>query len=199
MCRTAVIILISLVGMSGVAAGETFYVTDELRLTMHKAPDTSDKPFRTLVSGDSMEVLERSRYYARVRLADGTEGWVKLAYLISEPPAAARIRTVEAERDRAQAKLKTLESSLATRESRVSALEQEMAERQAGIEADRQELARLRDENESLRRSLARYGSSIPVSWAAIALLVVAVAGFVAAWWWIDRRSRLRHGGFRIY
>ena len=146
-----------------------------------------------------MEVLERNTYYARVRLADGRVGWVRAAYLVEKEPAAARIRSVEAERDRAQAKLASLESSLAERESSVSKLEQEIAARVAALEAEQAELEQLRAENAGLHQSLARYSSSVPMSWAAIAVLVMLTLGLFGGWWWMDRRSRASHGGFRVY
>ena len=72
------------------------YVTDELQLGLHIAEDTSDTPFRTLVSGTELEILERNRFYARVRTSAGEEGWVKAGYLISSKPVAARAMELEA-------------------------------------------------------------------------------------------------------
>ena len=69
------------------AAAETGYVTDRLMLGLHQAADTSDRPFRSLESGTEFEILSRDRLYAHVRLADGTEGYVKAAYVVYEPPA----------------------------------------------------------------------------------------------------------------
>ena len=69
------------------AVAETAYVTDNLRLGLHAAEDTSDRAFRFLESGQPMEILVRDRNYANVRLPDGTEGWVKSAYLVDEKPA----------------------------------------------------------------------------------------------------------------
>src|SRR5688572_11313131 len=76
---------------------ETAYVTDSLRLGIHAASDTSDRPFDSLISGTPMEVLERNTNYARVRLTDGREGWVKAMYLETEKPPAARILELEGE------------------------------------------------------------------------------------------------------
>ena len=56
------------------ALAETAYVTDTLRLGLHQAADASDRPFRNLESGQAMEVLSRTQYYAHVQLPDGTEG-----------------------------------------------------------------------------------------------------------------------------
>jgi len=69
------------------AGAQTAYVTDNLRLGLHQAADTSDRAFRSLDSGQELEVLSRDRNYAQVRLPDGTEGYVKVAYLVDDKPA----------------------------------------------------------------------------------------------------------------
>src|SRR5688572_33450550 len=79
------------------ASAETAYVTDVLRLGIHATADTSDRAFENLVSGTAVEVLERNPNYARVRLADGREGWVKATFLVAEKPAAARVLELETE------------------------------------------------------------------------------------------------------
>ena len=79
--------------------GATAYVTDNLRLGLHQAPDTSDRAFRYLDSGQEMEVLTRDRNYANVRLPDATEGWVKAAYLVDDKPAKLIVAEITAERD----------------------------------------------------------------------------------------------------
>ena len=73
--------------LSGPALAETAYVTDNLRLGLHQAADTSDRSFRTLESGHEIEVLTRDRNYAHVQLSDGVQGYVKAAYLVYEKPA----------------------------------------------------------------------------------------------------------------
>ena len=79
--------------LSPAARAETVYITDNLRLGLHKLADTSDRPFRTLESGTELEVLERSRNYARVRVTDGTVGYVKSAYLVTDKPARLILRS----------------------------------------------------------------------------------------------------------
>ena len=57
--------------LAGVCAwAETAYVTDNLRLGLHQAADTSDRSFRTLDSGQQIEILNRDRNYAHVQLPD---------------------------------------------------------------------------------------------------------------------------------
>ena len=74
------------------AFGETAYVPDPLRLGLHQAADTSDRPFRNLESGQELEVLSRTQYYANVQLPDGTRGYVKAGFLVSDKPASPRAK-----------------------------------------------------------------------------------------------------------
>ena len=53
--------LVILVSMPAAALAETAYVTDNLRLGLHQAEDTSDRAFRTLESGQPVEILSRGR------------------------------------------------------------------------------------------------------------------------------------------
>ena len=45
----------------------------------------------------------------------------------------------------------------------------------------------------------ADYRYSVPYKWVAGVILVCLLGGFLAGLWWIDYRSRKRHGGVRIY
>ena len=79
--------MLLLLGALQAASAETAYVTDILRLGLHEAQDTSDRPFQTLVSGAELEVLQRVTNFAEVRTTDGRQGWVKSAYLVTDKPA----------------------------------------------------------------------------------------------------------------
>ena len=100
-----------------VAAADTAYVTDNLRLGLHRAEDTSDRPFRMLDSGQAFEILTRDRLYANVRLPDGTEGWVKTAYLVDEKPAKLIVAETTEERDRLASELEQARAAFADRKS----------------------------------------------------------------------------------
>jgi SH3 domain protein len=177
------------------AAAETLYVTDVLRLGIHAAADTSDPPFATLVSGAALEVLERAPQYVRVRTADGREGWVKSAYLVTTKPALARVAELEAELD-------ALRGEAAAARAAKHGAEQEAARLGAAAssgEAVRDRLDRLEHENAAYQARLEAYRGSLPWTWVGAALLLALAAGFVAGIWWLDALIRRRHGGFRIY
>jgi len=197
---TRKVALLWVIGLAPVLAGaETAYVTDVLRLGIHQAEDTSDRPFDNLVSGTALEVLERAPNYARVRTPDGREGWVKSAYLVVEKPAQARIAEAEAEAQRLRAELAAVKNAHDEAETTADALSRQVAATADSDAAIRETLERLKSENTSYAEQLDAYRGALPLAWVGAAIFVVLVAGFVAGWWWLDASIRRRHGGFRIH
>jgi SH3 domain protein len=189
----------ALCAVAQVAAAETAYVTDSLRLGLHAAPDTSDRPFENLISGTAVDVLERNPNYARVRLTDGREGWVKATFLVELKPAAARVVELEAE-------MLSLKEATTAAKAAQGAAEQELARYTAELQAQtgsaetiQETVERLRAENGAHEARLEAYRYSLPIKRVIPALVVVLVAGFLAGLWWLDALIRRRHGGFRVY
>jgi SH3 domain protein len=178
---------------------ETAYVTDNLRLGLHQAADTSDRAFRSLDSGQELEILTRDRNYAHVRLPDGVQGYVKVAYLVDDKPAKLIVAETQAEVARLQAALEELRSQFAAPAATISALEQETGELKSKLADDETRIAGLAEENASLRSRQAQVRYSMPLTWVAGATGICLLGGFLLGLWWVDRRSRQRHGGIRIY
>jgi SH3 domain protein len=185
--------------MAGAASAETAYVTDSLRLGLHEAADTSDRPFENLVSGTPLEVLERNPNYARVRLEDGRDGWVKAAFIVAEKPAAARVLELEA-------RMAGYEEAAASAQAEKSAAEQELARLRSELQATtgsaesvHETIERLQRENLAHAEQLESYRHALPIVWVISAVLLALVAGFFAGLWWLDASIRRRHGGFRVY
>ena len=95
------------------ATAQTAYGTDNLRLGLYEAEDTSGRPMRMLDSGQAMEILSRNRNYANVQLPDATEGWVKAAYLVADKPAKLIVAEITAERDSLVAELEATKQEFA--------------------------------------------------------------------------------------
>jgi SH3-like domain-containing protein len=159
-----------------IAAAETAYVTDNLRLGLHRAQDTSDRAFRFLDSGQPMEILIRGGSYASVRLPDGAEGWVKLV-----------------------AELEQARQAFAEPAATIDGLRNDAAVLTTELENAKAQVAELQAEVESIQGMKERYRGSVPLNWVGGAILVCLIAGFLCALWWVDHRSRKRHGGIRIY
>lgn len=181
------------------AAAETGYVTDRLMLGLHQAEDTSDRPFRSLESGTRFEVLSRDRLYARVRLEDGTEGYVKAAYVVYEPPAKLIVNEAQAEVERVTAELESLQAAFAEPQALVDQLQAEASALKADLDAATARVAELEESNESLVAKQARYRYSLPYTWVGGAIIIALIAGVLLGQWWDDRQSRKRHGGIRVY
>lgn len=188
-----------LVLFASAAVAETAYVTDKLRLGVHQASDTSDQAFTNIGSGDAVEVLERSGSYARVRLADGREGWVRTVFLVTEEPALTRLAQAEAERDALAAQLAEIEARRENSGDRLTVLETEAARARQARRAAEAELAQAQSEIDALSERLSPGRLSLSVVALTAAALIFLLAGFALAWWWLDRRSRRRHGGLRVY
>ena len=181
------------------AFAETAYVTDNLRLGLHQAPDTSDRAFRYLDSGQAMEILTRDRNYANVRLPDATEGWVKAAYLVDDKPAKLIVAEITAERDALTAELEETRQAFAAPAATIENLRNDALAFDAKLAEADATIATLQDENSSYQGIKEQYRGSLPLTWVAIAIGVCLIAGFLLGMWWVDRRSRIRHGGIRIY
>lgn len=181
------------------AQTEVGYVTDNLRLGLHQASDTSDRAFRTLESGQALEIISRNRNYANVRLPDGVEGYVKAAYLVFEKPAKLIVAETEAERAALQEELQDTKAAFAAPAATIASLEAQLAESKAEAEANAGLVADLGAQVEDFRGRQDQFKYSMPVTWVGGAMFVCLLAGFLAGLWWVDRASRKRHGGIRIY
>lgn len=181
------------------AVAETAYVTDSLRLGLHAAEDTSDRAFRYLESGQAMEVLSRDRNYANVRLPDGAEGWVKTAYLVDDKPAKLIVAETIAERDRLAVELKQAKAAFADPAATIEELRGQARQLSTDLDDARSQIAALRAENASIQGLKERYRGSVPLKWVGGVIAVCLIAGILIGLWWVDYRSRKRHGGIRIY
>lgn len=191
---TGILLLLPLAAMA-----DTAYVTDNLRLGLHAAEDTSDRAFRYLESGQEMEVLIRDRNYANVRLPDGAEGWVKSAYLVDEKPAKLIVAETTAERDRLAAELEETKQAFAEPSALIDQLRSETSELTRQLESAQAQIDALAEENASIQGMKEEYRGSVPLKWVGGVIALCLIVGLLGGLWWADYRSRQRHGGIRIY
>lgn len=178
---------------------ETAYITDNLRLGLHQAADTSDRAFRTLESGQELEILSRDRNYAHVRLPDGVEGYVKAAYLVFDKPAKLIVAETQATVDSLQSELQETKAAFAAPAATIESLRQQLDTSTASANANAEEIAALTEELSDFRSRQSQYKYSLPLKWVAGAMFVCLLAGLLLGMWWIDYRIRQRHGGVRVY
>jgi SH3 domain protein len=195
----AKVLLLSLLFAAGPALAETMYVTDMLQLELYETMEMTGRPLKRLKSGDRMEVLQREGRYARVRLDGGDTGWVKSLYLVEQEPARAQLNKVDKELVAARERIVQLEGSIAERDAELDAFKSSEEGEASQTTAMLAELDTLRTQNEDLQSRVNAYAGSVPMSWLFIGLLATFVAGWIGSWYTIDRRSRARHGGYRVY
>jgi SH3 domain protein len=181
------------------ALGDTAYVTDNLRLGLFEAEDTSGSPKRTLNSGQAMEILSRDRNYANVQLPDGTEGWVKTAYLVEDKPAKLIVAEITAERDALMTELADAKQAYAAPAATIDALRNDVLSFETQLAEANSRADALEEENAYNRGLKEQYKGSLPLGWVASAIGVCLVAGILLGMWWVDRQNRRRHGGIRLY
>jgi SH3 domain protein len=178
---------------------ENIYVTDMLRLDMYPTEEMTGPSMRKLKSGDRMDLLERKGRYARVRIDGGQEGWVKSLYLVEEEPARTRVNKLEQTNVSLEATVKKLRSQLAGEQAAVAELKQKQSGSAELTAATEQEVVNLREQNTELEEKMSQYASSVPLSWLFIAMVIALAGGIAGGWYFIDSRSRSKHGGYRIY
>jgi SH3 domain protein len=155
---------------------QDLYVSDELVITFRTGPGSEYAISRNLASGARVEMLEElvEEGYARVRLQDGTEGWVLTRYLQERAPARleleAATRDLAAERQRAEDlehRLAELAGDLEATTEALNATESSAQELNAELSDVRSASAsalQTRQQNEQLRRQLDELSSQTQVA-----------------------------------
>jgi SH3 domain protein len=191
--------LLLLTVFGSAAQAEDVFVTDMLQLEMYATSEISGAPIRRLRSGDRLELIEERGRYLNVRAEDGLVGWVKSLYIVKKEPARTRVNKLEKDYGELEATVKKLRTELDSERAKLAKFRAEQSGSIEAREAIQEELDRLRSDNADMTDKLASYGSSVPVSWLLLAVLLALGGGIAAGWFWIDSRSRSRHGGYRIY
>lgn len=89
--------ILAFFAISGVAAAAPVYVSDVLYITLRTGQGDEFKILKTLKSGTKLELIEKADdKYAKVRMIDGTEGYVQHRFLIDEPTADIMLASAQA-------------------------------------------------------------------------------------------------------
>ncbi|BBM00052.1 hypothetical protein GL2_01260 [Microbulbifer sp. GL-2] len=129
------------------ASAETRYITDQLHVPMRSGKGNGFRILhRGLPSGTELTVLEdaASDGWAKVRTPNGTEGWVRRQYLVSEPVAKLKLASAEAN----LARFEKMEGNLG---GEVRRLEEENGQLSNSLSAAQQQAQELAAELKSLK------------------------------------------------
>jgi hypothetical protein len=192
------------------ARAETVYVVEQVVVGVVSAPGGAGERVTTVKSGDRLELLERQGDESHVRLASGTEGWIRSPYLSAEPPLHQRLSERTAEVEKLKQDVARLEAELATARqdsgspagahsaSGAQQASANMTRRPDGAPAPAGGGAPAVHEASIFLRS-PQDGSELPWMWILVMGLVMLAAGFALGWRVLDRRIRRKYGGLRIY
>ena len=79
-----------------VVAEELRYVSDSFSITMRTGQGTEHKVIKSIRTGTKLDLLESSdNGYSKVRLENGTEGWVLSRFLLNQPISKDRLKRAE--------------------------------------------------------------------------------------------------------
>ena len=67
------------------------YVTDRIMLGVHQGADANSTLITSIPSGTSVNIVGKDGDFSKIRLSNGTEGWVLTSYLLQQKPAAAEL------------------------------------------------------------------------------------------------------------
>jgi SH3 domain protein len=192
------------------------YVTDQLRLSLYQDASSQSKVLKLLRSGDKLIVDEIRGPYALVTAPDGTHGWVKRGFLVSNPTASIRlleeqqksanlfdeleklgnskvvIDAYEKDMDDLVAKIEDLEASKRDANETIASLQQEIVAAQQ--QEDDSQLPQSELPSADLRDTLRIYWKIIASSVLAIVLLTFLVSKLI-----IEARIKSRFHGIKIW
>lgn len=182
--------ILLLVTAASVARAEPLYVIEHLVVGVNSAPEGTGERIASIRSGDRVEELERLGEESRIRLGNGTEGWVRSSYLSSEVPLKRQLAERTREVESLRADLASARSE--ARAARVAAAVSPPAPPDPAPAAEMP----LPD-----RQLFPRPPPSEGPSWLAVAVacLLGLGAGFALGWRVLDQRIRRKYGGLRIY
>ena len=160
--RAAILLMAMTVLITGpfsASAQTTAYVTDQLEITLRSGQGNEYRIIRLLTSGTEVAVLERGETWSRVR-AGGETGWVRSAYLQTQPVAASRLDAAVEEATALRRENRDLSRQLAQTEAALAELQQssrQIEEENQRMQQRLQEADRgltLADENQALRKQV---------------------------------------------
>lgn len=128
MKKIKIIFYISILGLlASTSYAESMYVTDRVLLGVHQQPSENSPIIQSIPSGTAVVVQIRQGDFTKVKLVNGTEGWVSSKFLMSEAPSTAQYDKLFAENQKNLETLKKLNATLSKRERDVQIYRDELS------------------------------------------------------------------------
>ena len=195
---------------------EVMYVTDKLRLSLYKSPDSNSGIMKLLISGDELDILEKSGPYSRVRTSENLIGWVKNGFLVSTKTSNLLLeQELQKNRDLQQrierfsdteALIRDYEDSISRMQADLDGLQQQLEQSQASnqqLNDDKQQLENRLQEllNPGHGMDLRELGERALRYWYIIAamVLILILIGFLVGKLIVESQVRRRFQGVKVW
>lgn len=135
------------------------YVTDQLRLSLYAEANANSQVLKLLQSGALLEIEQVQGPYALVTTEDGTRGWVKRGFLVSEPTSNLLLREEQQKTRELEAELEKFANSkvvIDQYETDMQAMAAQMEDLQAEKQAAEESIADLQKVVDSKQAEIDR-------------------------------------------
>tara|TARA_B100000929_G_C15406603_1_gene386511 strand:+ start:71 stop:760 length:690 start_codon:yes stop_codon:yes gene_type:complete len=213
--------------VSMVVNAEVAYVTDEIKIGLHKEPSNESPIIKLVPSGTKLNIIERENDLIHVEEPEGMRGWVNSQNVLNSKPGRAKIIELETTKKELEGKIETLqndsekiisndelETKLNAERLKVGELQVELTNiksKAGNIESNEKlldDIDHLESANKQLIDQLESAGigsednenklSSKNSSLSFMSFTVIFIFGVIGGILILDFISRRRHGGFRV-
>jgi hypothetical protein len=207
--RSVWAVLLLALWLPGMAWAETAYVSDKIQAGIRAQPDKISPPLKTVSTGTVLEVLERMAGFARVRDADGTEGWIDAGVLSAEPPARAQLEGLKSQLATLKAQADKARAALDQETAKSADLARKLAEKTAQAEKLAGQIVQptptLRPvatpapspEPTPVMQSTPAENTWFSLGWSVFSFAMLIV-GFFAGMFWLREVNRKKLGGLHL-
>ena len=213
---------------STVIYAEDVYVTDEVKIGLHKEASNESPIIKLVPSGTKLNIIERENDLIHVEEPEGVRGWVNSQNILNNKPGKTKIIELEKEKKELEKKIEVLENApqksisdqeleqkLNAERLKVGELQVELTniKSKAGdIKSNEKlltDIEHLKSANKQLINQLASSGigsensgdklsSNNNSSLSLFSFLIIFIFGVIGGVLIIDYINRRRHGGFRV-
>lgn len=207
--RAVGVVLLLALWLPGVASAETAYVSDKILAGIRAQPNKEGPALKTVSTGTVLEVLERMAGFARVRDADGTEGWIDAGVLSAEPPARSQLEGLKSQLNTLKTQVDKAQATLAQETAKSAELSRKLTEKTAQAEKFASQIAQPTPAPQQVApapesspaaqtdgQQLAE-NTWFSLGWSAFSFAMLVV-GFFAGIAWLREVNRKKLGGMHL-
>ena len=136
-----VLLVMTWIVLSKIVSAETLYVTDRILLGVHQEAQEDSVLVKSIVSGTAVEVVGNQGAFSKVKLKDGTEGWVSTGFLKQEKPAVAEVDELYKKYEQSSKSLKLVNEELSKKERELQVRRDELSNAKTSIKELKKRMA----------------------------------------------------------